>query len=78
MVRAKFFVASVENTTDVDGKILSQAVRLYPVYGETGENKEFWEATPTGLVEMTITNPRAFDRFAQGKSYYIDFTPTDE
>jgi hypothetical protein len=42
------------------------------------ENKAFSEATPSGMLQITIANDKsALAAFEQGKSYYIDFTPAD-
>lgn len=49
------------------------AVKLLAVSGDG--NKEWSAATPSGLIEMTISNPDAYDRFELGKSYFVDFTP---
>lgn len=76
MVRAKFLVVSVEPSS-AGGEVTSKTVRLRPVSGDSDENRTFWEATPAGSLEMTITNPLAFDQFLPGQSYYIDFTPTE-
>lgn len=57
-------------------------VRLTAVSGdydsETGkyvpnENTSFWDATPSGNVELSISNPDAAEFFELGESYYIDF-----
>lgn len=76
MVRAKFLVVSVEPNS-ADGETTSKTVRLRPVHNDSAENRAFWEATPAGHMEMTITNPLAFDQFLPGQSYYIDFTPAE-
>lgn len=39
------------------------------------ENKQFWEATPSGEVVLYIKNGEAAKQFVEGKEYYIDFTP---
>lgn len=41
------------------------------------ENKSFWEATPSGEITLTITNPEAAFKFVPGTAYYVDFTSTD-
>ena len=51
---------------------------LAPVYtGHDGENAKFWEATPSGRLEMQVINQPAAEMFKVGKSYYLDFTPAD-
>lgn len=70
MVRAKFYVTSI---TYYNGG--SSKVELWPVYSqeEGHENKRFWDATPSGKLEMTIKSDAAKE-FILGEEYYIDFT----
>ena len=51
-------------------------VLLQPVYSADPNhpNRAFWEATPAGEVQMTITNPKAAAIFELGKTYTLDFT----
>lgn len=76
MVRAKFTCNYVRKTKYAGGE--SHEVVLNPVTpysaADTGENKAFWEASPTGKLELTITNKKAVAYFEPGKHYYIDFT----
>lgn len=46
-----------------------------PVYSNdpNAENKAFWDATPSGTIELLITNEKAWT-FEPGKEYYVDFT----
>ena len=87
MVRAKFYVATVTLFQSPAG---SGSVTLRPVYkyqqGVNGnaceENRQFWEATPSGEITMSITNPPGFepfvDAFHAGKPFYVDFTEAPE
>ncbi len=72
-VRAKFTV--VGKTENQDG---TASITMSPVYDGTPENKEFFKYTPSGLIQLGIMNPPAAAQFVQGKSYYVDFTPTDD
>jgi len=63
-VRAKFECTSAEH-----GEI-----KLQPVYGESEENKKFFEATPGGSINLSIVNEAASSQFEVGKEYYVDFT----
>ena len=79
MIRSKFRCMS--RTEHHQGDV---EVRLLPVfhnkqgdYEVPPENKEFWEATPAGEIKMTIRN-KAAQGFVPGKTYYVDFTETDE
>jgi hypothetical protein len=44
---------------------------------DCGDNKEFWEASPSGELILWIKNKAASDKFEVGRSYYLDFTPAD-
>lgn len=77
-VRAKFHVTGIEDTKDADGAVTARRVTLLPVYSDSEENRTFWEATPSGALEMTITNKQAFEQFERDQVFYIDFTPADE
>lgn len=48
-------------------------VRLAPVYGDSEENKQWSKYTPSGQVELNITNPAAFDRFEANAEYLVTF-----
>ncbi len=74
--RCKFSCYSVKHQI-YGGKTVSVEAGLGPVYSAdlTSENRKFWEATPSGKLELTINNPAAFECFEAGKEYYIDITP---
>jgi hypothetical protein len=80
-VRAKFTVMSrIEQYShfNQDGKPATQhTVTLAPVYSTTGENKHFWDATPSGKLEMTLTNKDAHKWFPVGGEFYLDFIPVN-
>ncbi len=72
--RAKFTVQNI--FTDKNGWPL---VKLYAVYKgdeSSPENESFSNSTPSGSVELTITNPAAVEFFEKlaGKYVYLDFT----
>jgi hypothetical protein len=73
-VRAKFNVSNI--LKDQYGNVV---VKLYAVYKgdeSSPENESFSNSTPAGNVELTITNPAAFEFFDKlaGKYVYLDFT----
>lgn len=70
--RAKF---SVQSVTDYS---TAKQVLLHPVYSDdpNHENKAFWDATPAGLINMTIKSGAA-DNFRPGMEFYVDFTQAD-
>jgi hypothetical protein len=74
--RALFTVNDLLKRENAEGQTTSIVVKMNPSY-ETGANKAFFEATPTGSLEMTITNPAAFDLFKSGKKFWLDFTPVE-
>lgn len=78
-VRAKFFVTEIKHA-GTPGSDPYATITLVPVFGSYGDGKinETWSKyTPSGKLEMAVTNPAAIDAFAIGKAYYLDFTPAD-
>lgn len=74
MVTAKF---KVQNVNDYGGY---RQVHLAPVYSsdKTSPNYSWSQATPSGKLEMTITNPGAYEQFAVGKTFLMTFEPVTE
>ena len=70
-VRAKFKVNSVNRFE------FGETVTLIPVYStdQDSENYRFWSATPSGKLEMQISNPEAQGMFEPGQEFYIDLSP---
>lgn len=56
----------------------STTVRLQPVYASEGPNATWSKYTPSGQVEMQITNPAAVEVFELGKCYLVHFSQTSE
>lgn len=48
-----------------------------PVYSNNpqSENSKFWDASPSGSIQLGTVNPEAWGMFELDKEYYIDFTP---
>ena len=69
-IRAKFNVAEITKYGNGGGV----RVILMPVVSGSDENKDFWAFTPSGKIELHITNPDA--KFELG-DYYIDFTKAE-
>ena len=69
--RAKFVCQSV--TKHNGGNV---GIVATPVYSNDpdAENRAFWEASPNGKLELTITNPAASGIFEPGAEYYLDIT----
>lgn len=78
-IQALFMVNDVLERKGSDGKANSQLVRLNAVTAPRPDNPDhaFWQATPSGSLEMTINNAAAFDFFLPGKKYLLDFTPVE-
>lgn len=74
-VRAKFWVSSINRTSPTSNEIANVAtIVMHPVFGDGDEPNADWSKyTPTGKIEMTITNPDAIDQFDLGGEYYVDF-----
>jgi hypothetical protein len=68
--RAKFRVNQITQYTGGGKQVKLMAVT------DNGdpENKAFWNATPAGTLDITISNPDAADFFKVGQAYYLDFT----
>lgn len=54
-----------------------RTLNFTPVYSDQAdsENKAFWDATPSGSLQLGVVNPEAWKKFELGKEYYLDFTP---
>lgn len=71
-VRAKFVVNEIAEYEGTKGQ---KTIKLRAVYGDNSpENKAFWNATPSGKVELNVINQTAAAQFEIGKEYYLDFT----
>ena len=69
-IRAKFKVDEVAQTT------YGSKLRASPVYSSgSEENKKFWEATPTGSLDVTCVKAEVLAGFKPGDEFYLDITP---
>ena len=71
-IRTKFNVTEITRYGNGGGG----KVILLPVIGNSEENKKFWEAAPSGKIELGIDNPKALEAFDLGE-YYVDFTKVE-
>lgn len=76
IVKALFVVNEKLLSLDAEGNAMATIIRMSPSY-ETGANKAFWQATPSGSLEMRITNPAAFDFFTPGKKLFLEFSEVE-
>jgi hypothetical protein len=42
------------------------------------EDREFSKATPNGMAEFQVNNPKAAEQLVIGEFYYVDFTPASK
>lgn len=91
MVRAKFKCTKIERVESSKTIIEDDGSRTYvpsemqtihfsPVFGNgdpNHENTKFWQASPSGSLQLGCINLEAAEKFALGKEYYLDFTPAD-
>lgn len=73
MVKAKFYVAEVARQASQSGSFDGEKVRLQAAMGE--ENKEWSRWTPSGTIEMQITNEEASRQFVPGQHVFVTFEP---
>ena len=82
-VRAKFWVSEIKRHmggTSKDGKYVPcevQTIVLNAVTSGSEENKSFFNATPSGRIELGMVNKEAADLFELQKEYYIEFTKAE-
>ena len=75
-LRAKFYVRSVaQNGRQAEG-VDSEVLHLDPVYGD--DNEPWSKYTPSGHLEMHVTNPDAFGAFEPGQLVWLDISPAEE
>lgn len=71
-MRAKFTVESVNHLSGGD-----RHIKMSARYSDSPEDNQFAVATPSGSLEMYVSNPAARDFLEPGKQYYLDFSPAD-
>lgn len=76
-VRAKFKCWSIQHSFSHSSDYSAAQVTLVPVYDQDGPNASWSKATPSGKIEMLITNPGAVEQFELGKDYFVDFSPAE-
>mgnify|MGYP007082274719 CR=1 FL=1 len=64
---------SVEDISSPESPCVT--IKMQPVVGDGGEeNASFSKWTPSGNLELTVTNPDAVPAFVAGNDYYVDIT----
>lgn len=72
-VKAKFLCNQINKSKFSKEDKGITTVILTPVTTGSGENKEFWQYTPSGHLEMQIKNEAAEKYFELGEEYYLSF-----
>jgi len=74
-VKAKFWVSSIQHQSPASVECDQVAnIELQPVFASgDGENADWSKYTPSGKIEMCITNPAAIEQFSLGQEYYLTF-----
>lgn len=74
-LQALFQVNDVLERKDADGQATAQIVKLNPAYAPdpSHPNYAFWKATPSGSLEMQISNVSAFGALRVGRKYLLTF-----
>ena len=70
MIIARFVVNTITRTG------AGEKITMNPVYSSdpSNPNKSFSDATPSGVIELFISNKAAHGKFELGKEYDITFT----
>lgn len=71
-VRAKFYVAAVNPGSSAEEP--SADITLRAVTSDSEENKTWSKWTPSGTLEMNVTNPEAIKQFVQGEEVFLTLT----
>lgn len=73
-VVAKFVVAHVDSYAS------NSNVHMHPVCPPADDSKvtsaedgAFWQATPSGKIELMVNNPAAAEQFQPGDTFYVTF-----
>ncbi len=57
-------------------------IEMAPVYesdaGKNAENKKFWDASPSGKLELQCVLKEVIEHFEVGKYYYLDIVEAPE
>jgi len=76
--RAKFVVQEVRNHAENHQLVILQAVtdKPFDAAGKSEDN-DFARWTPSGTLDITITNPDLVGKFVAGQKYYLDVIPAE-
>jgi hypothetical protein len=74
LMRAKFQVQSITHHHGYHATTLKATA----VYSGSPEDNSFAQATPSGTLELSISNPATRDLLKLGDKFYMDFTKAEE
>lgn len=71
--------SQAEKLAENESNVSAVHVKLQPVYSNDPASPNFsWsQASPSGELNLMITNPAAHEQFKVGGTYFVDFTPAD-
>lgn len=75
--QAKFMCQRVDESKYAGGKSTKIVLTAVTPYNSDWDSKVFWDATPSGTVELQVVNERAIEYFEPGQKYYVDFIKAD-
>lgn len=76
-MRAKFRITKItKSETSVQLEMQAVTSKPFDANGNSEDNS-FSRWTPSGKLEMAITNPALFDKFTEGQAFYLDFTAAE-
>lgn len=70
-VRAEFHCNAINKSPDNSTAV----AHLIVVTTGSAENESWSKYTPSGQLQMVISNPAAFEQIELGKEYFIDIVP---
>lgn len=59
------------------GPVEMRTIKMSPVFGNgdsNHENTKFWQASPSGSLNLSCVNLAAAEVFGLGEEFYVDFT----
>ncbi|MBF7978628.1 MULTISPECIES: hypothetical protein [Rahnella] len=72
-VKAKFRVHLIQKAEDDSHRV----IHLSAVTADKAGNEDWSKYTPSGDIRMHVTNPAAFEQFAQGVDYFVEFSKAE-
>lgn len=78
-MRAKMRLNHIDKRHEGQETLYFNPVSRSDSYPDDGsdENNTYAKFSPSGMLSLTVANPALIGKFAEGESYYLDFTPAD-